>query len=167
MIEHEIQRIAAAANQLRPDWPIRQLLTLLNDPRLSDRPRRDVTVALAWVACENGTSSPYRVLESGPWWIAAAADGQTTGRREPFDPMRFCSTCNKPNDQRHPADHAFVSAAEHRAHRRAAPTADRLDQCRQAIGDSKAERVPAPKPEHEPNPRVDDLRAAIRHEESA
>ncbi len=52
MNDHEIERIAAAMNMLRPDWPKAQLKTLLKDERITDRPRRDVSVALAWVACE-------------------------------------------------------------------------------------------------------------------
>ena len=93
MNTHEIERIAAAMNHLRPDWPIRQLKTLLTDARITDRPRRDVTVALAWVACESGTANPYRVLEAGPWWRAAAVDGAAKSpNKVPAD--RRCSTCS-------------------------------------------------------------------------
>lgn len=109
MIDHEIDRITSAINRLRPDWPIKQLDTLIRE-RLADRPRRDVAVALTWVACETSTTTPYRVLETGPWWIAVAVDGQTTGRRTPFDPNLDCDVCGKRN---HPDDaitgHAFES----------------------------------------------------------
>jgi hypothetical protein len=80
MNEHEIDRIAAAMNQLRPDWPVKSLRTLLSKPQIADRPRRDVTVALAWVACETATATPARVLEAGPWWRAAAIEGQAHAR---------------------------------------------------------------------------------------
>jgi hypothetical protein len=169
MNEHEAARIAAAMNQLRPDWPTKQLRTLLADARISDRPRRDVAVALAWVACEAASHNPYRVLETGPWWIAAGVDGQTTGRREPFDPDHFCGICNKPNDPRHPDDHEFESATRDRI---AATKVDegrlssRLQAMRESIGDARAIREPEPTPEPLPsNPRVDELRAVVRDQE--
>lgn len=137
MNDHEAQRIAAAANALRPDWPTSSLLTIIRK-NLLDRPRRDVAVALAWVACESGTSNPGRVLESGPWWQAAAVDGQTTGRREPFDPATCCGTCNKPNDHRHPTDHEFETTVAAMSEAEAATKrADAIAYARQAIGDSK------------------------------
>lgn len=111
MIDHEIDRITSAINRLRPDWPIKQLDTLIRE-RLADRPRRDVAVALTWVACETSTTTPYRVLETGPWWIAVAVDGQTTGRREPYDPAVSCDVCSRPQ---HPDNaitgHPFESRA--------------------------------------------------------
>ena len=82
MNEHEIERIAAAVNVLRPDWPTSSLRTFIAS-RLGSRPRRDVAVALVWVACEPATTTPARVLEIGPWWQAAAADGTTVPRHGP------------------------------------------------------------------------------------
>ena len=80
MNDHEKDRIAAALNQARPDWPIKSIRTMLDRPQLSDRPRRDVFVALAWIACEPGTATPARVIEAGPWWKAAAAEGALVNR---------------------------------------------------------------------------------------
>ena len=114
MNQHEIERIAASANQLRPDWPVAQLKTLLST-KLADRPRRDVAVALAWIACEQGTATPYRVLEAGPWWKAVGIEGTAT-RREPYDAGGTCSTCSLPHDQCRTAwadDHQYVSVAEY------------------------------------------------------
>lgn len=164
MNDHEAERIADAMNRLRPDWPVKQLRTLLRDDRISGRPRRDIAVALSWIACENGTSTPYRVLETGPWWIATAVDGQTTGRREPFDPMRFCGTCNKPNDSRHPDDHAFESVLAER--RKDEPdralVSTRIQSMREHIGDSKALKDEAPAKSPLPSlPEVDRLRAEL------
>lgn len=96
MNSHEIERIADAMHHLRPDWPIKQLKTLMTLPQLADRPRRDVTVALAWVACESGTANPYRVLEAGPWWRAVAIDGTTT-TREVLTPAERCGICAHAN----------------------------------------------------------------------
>ena len=145
MNEHEIERIADAMHRLRPDWPIKQLRTLLSDDRLADRPRRDVTVALAWVACESGTANPYRVLESGPWWKAAGIEGTSTqGRNLWPDDAHRCRTCSRdkaghdrlnantppdevhpwetrPGDLRLPADQAHAVVGELRDHKRAEP----------------------------------------------
>jgi hypothetical protein len=94
MNEHEIERIAGAMNHLRPDWPIKQLRTLLADPRIAGRPRRDVVIALGYVACESNSASPYRVIESGPWWQSVTAgDGPQTNH-----PPKRDETC-----PRHPA----------------------------------------------------------------
>lgn len=115
MNNHEIERIADAINRLRPDWPVRQLRTLLADPRLADRPRRDVTVALAWVACEAATHNPYRVLEAGPWWQAAGVDGTTTPRTSDKIPTADrCTACGNGEDHRlhHSGDHPFYRREE-------------------------------------------------------
>lgn len=69
----EIDRIAAAANALRPDWPVKSLRTLIAD-KLAHRTRRDVALALTWVACDSTTVTPARVLESGPWWFGFAQE---------------------------------------------------------------------------------------------
>jgi len=110
MNEHEAQRIASAISRARPDWPERQLRTLI-EARLMDRPRRDVFVALAWVASERTSASPYRVLEAGPWWKAAAVDG-TPALRRPFAAATACDVCSQPAE-RHVASggHEFVSVA--------------------------------------------------------
>lgn len=166
MNEREAERIAAAVHVLRPDWPTSSLLTLLRK-NLMDRPRRDVLVALAWVSAEPATSTPARVLESGPWWRAAAVDGDTTGRREPYNPAEFCDICGKPHGRHPEGDHVFVSVVEHtRAlnadQAREAKRAAAKDYARQALGDAKAEGPREPEPrEHKRSERVDELRAAM------
>jgi hypothetical protein len=95
MNDHEQARIAECFNRLRPDWPVKQLRTLLADDRMNTRPRRDVTVALAWVACESASASPYRVLEAGPWWRAAAVEDSGGRRFEPLAPADRCRICGK------------------------------------------------------------------------
>lgn len=82
MNEHEAARIAAAMHHLRPDWPVKSLMTLLMT-KLADRPRRDVAVALAWVACESNSATPARVLEPGPWWRAALIEAPNSMTRQP------------------------------------------------------------------------------------
>lgn len=83
MNENEISRIAAAISDLRPDWPAASIRTLLKSPELKNKPRRDVAVALTWVACEADTKTPKRVLEAGPWWRAAAVEAPATANRPP------------------------------------------------------------------------------------
>lgn len=73
MNEHEADRIAVAINTLRPDWPVKQLRTLCAHPDMVRRPRLDAAIALVAVACDSESKTPYRVLETGPWWHAAAA----------------------------------------------------------------------------------------------
>ena len=99
MNDHEAERIADAMNRLRPDWPVKSLRTLLARPELASRARRDIAVALAWVACEPDTHTPARVLENGPWWKAAGVTGELT-RRHPT-PQTACRDCGQDVD-RHP-----------------------------------------------------------------
>lgn len=121
MNEHEIERIAAAVHAMRPDWPAGSLRTFIAK-NLADKPRRDVAVAFAWVACEANTAKPARVLEAGPWWRAAAVEGdvttthtgKTVGRGE--NPHDVCGICDmwREECQRRTATsgHDFVPRAE-------------------------------------------------------
>lgn len=73
--DNELQRLAMAANALRPEWPVRSLLTLLT--KHAARPYRDLAVALAWIATDAATKTPARLAEAGPWWTATS---MTEGR---------------------------------------------------------------------------------------
>jgi hypothetical protein len=125
MNDIEAQRIAAAINQLRPDWPVASLVTLLARPGLTHRHRRDVAVALAWVACDADTRTPARVLEDGPWWTAVAE--RVGYRPPPFDTV--CATCSRTREMCERidgGDHEFISNHEYRielARKRAKETA--------------------------------------------
>lgn len=70
----EVERLAAMANALRPDWPVRSLCTLIAADH-QHRAYRDVAVALAWIATDTATVTPKRMSEAGPWWIATRAAG--------------------------------------------------------------------------------------------
>lgn len=77
MIDHDgIQRLAAMANALRPDWPVKSLATFIGG-NLRARTYREAAVALAWVACDPETETPKRMLENGPWWQASRAQAGT------------------------------------------------------------------------------------------
>jgi hypothetical protein len=109
----EAHRLAAALNQLRPDWPLASLSTWIRN-NLTDRAYRDAAVALTWVACESETTSPARVLEAGPWWRATQAGAGTppgtapTATPGPSRPSAPPSSPNRPappsHDGRSPTD---------------------------------------------------------------
>lgn len=80
----EVERLAAAANALRPDWPLRSLCTFLERDH-AHRAYRDVAVALAWVATDPKTQTPKRMNELGPWWQAVAGTENSSGRYTPCD----------------------------------------------------------------------------------
>jgi hypothetical protein len=166
MNSHEIERIAAAMNQARPDWPTKQLTTLLTDERMVNRPRRDVFVALAWIACESGTATPYRVLEAGPWWRAAGVEGIAI-QLNVWDPAAVCTTCSRQEAQcrsvRHADDtHPFVSRATN-----AQQTERPADAVALIVAELKgrvATAEPSPEPERAdvtPNPHAQAARAAL------
>lgn len=138
MNDHEAQRIAAAISAARPDWPAASLLTLIRK-NLANRPRRDVFVALAWVACEAETKTPARVLEPGPWWRAVVVTDDASKTRDVVPPEERCATCSQPREvcQRVRTgkgdlrdDHPFESLADarrRRAERDPAPVAELRD----------------------------------------
>lgn len=108
MNDHEIERIAAATNALRPDWPLESLRTFIAT-KLGTRARRDVAVALAYVACEAETQTPARVLGPGPWWKVGDA---ATAPRFARTGELMCSVCGLTQDgcaaREHVSEHVFT-----------------------------------------------------------
>jgi hypothetical protein len=102
MNEHEIERIAAAFHALRPDWPASSLRTMLTK-RAQHMPRRDVCVMLAWIACDNASSTPARMFETGPWKRAAAVEGRQSPRMTPVRDR--CDVCGQ--GEHMPTDHNY------------------------------------------------------------
>jgi hypothetical protein len=94
MNDTEIGRIAAATNALRPDWPLESLRTFIAT-KLATRARRDVAVALAYVACESDTVTPARVLSPGPWWKV----GDQTAPRNARSDQLMCFVCGLTEEQ--------------------------------------------------------------------
>ena len=72
----ETERLAAMANALRPDWPVKSLVTFIVN-ELTRRTYREVAIALAWIATDPATDTPKRMLEAGPWWNASRAQAAT------------------------------------------------------------------------------------------
>lgn len=97
MNPHEAARLAAAINQLNPEWPRRSLQTFI-ETNLMDRPYRDAAIALTWIACDPLSRTPARVLEAGPWWRASLADRLPENQPTPTPP-RFVPA---PADPRQP-----------------------------------------------------------------
>lgn len=130
----------------------------------------DVMLAVARAADDRELKTPGAIGNTtAPCW--RERDSNRPAPREPFDPDLFCGICNRPGDGRHPDDHDFESTTRDRI---AATKVDgdrlasRLQAMRESIGDAKAEREPEPSPEPLPsNPRVGELRAAIRDEQPA
>ena len=100
----EIERLAAAAHELRPDWPVKSLCTWLNATH-ANRAYRDVAVALAWVACDPQTKTPKRMDESGPWWQAVKAAGSDAT-------VTKFARCDKPGHTSFPAENCGACRSE-------------------------------------------------------
>lgn len=164
MDDHEAQRIAAAMHAARPDWPASSLLTLIRK-KLIDKPRRDVLVALAWVASEPASATPARVLEQGPWWKAAGVEGTATGKRDWPDDSARCSVCSLHHDrcrQLWADDHEFLPS-------NVKPETD-VARAVQGLRDIKRTEPPAvrekPKPSTAGTARVAPIRAALAQQEA-
>jgi hypothetical protein len=100
-----VERIAQAIHALRPQWPIASLETFLRDPKLANRPTRDVAIALTWIAVDPDTRTPARVHEDGAWWRAATVDEAQTYRNpgtvctihpSQLEPCRHCTAQRVP-----------------------------------------------------------------------
>ena len=163
----QAQMIAALAVAARPSGASRwdEAGVVANLAKVRDRSLAAVVIATMQAAEDRNAHTPGVIPGQGPHWR-----NPESAPRPPtvaYDANHFCADCGKHRDRHPPTDHPFLSVAEQRHRVANVDPSKYLERIRDEIGDSKAERVPAPKPEHEPNPRVDELRAAIRHEESA
>ena len=124
----ETERLAAMANALRPDWPVKSLATFIVN-ELTRRTYREVAIALAWVATDPATDTPKRMLEAGPWWNASRAQAATVSvvvTRCGDHPEHFaarCPACEEANrgEVDHQAGVALVKAALREAPRYVEP----------------------------------------------
>ena len=98
----ETERLAAMANALRPDWPLKSLTTFIVN-ELTRRTYREVAIALAWIATDPATDTPKRMLEAGPWWNASRAQAATVSvvvtrcPEHPEHPAARCPACEEAN----------------------------------------------------------------------
>ncbi len=122
----ETERLAAMANSLRPDWPVKSLVTFIVN-ELTRRTYREAAIALAWVATDPATDTPKRMLEAGPWWNASRAQAATVSvvvtrcGEHPDHPAARCPICEKRGAVAHQAGVALVEAALREAPRYVEP----------------------------------------------
>ena len=122
----ETERLAAMANALRPDWPLKSLTTFIVN-ELTRRTYREVAIALAWVATDPATDTPKRMLEAGPWWNASRAQAATVSvvvtrcPEHPEHPAARCPLCEARGEVDHQAGVALVKAALREAPRYVEP----------------------------------------------
>lgn len=108
----ETERLAAMANALRPDWPLKSLTTFIVN-ELTRRTYREVAIALAWIATDPATDTPKRMLEAGPWWNASRAQAATVSvvvtrcGEHPEHPALGCPQCR---EEKRGVDHAAHAA---------------------------------------------------------
>lgn len=76
MNEAEIQRLAAAVNCLRTDWPVSSLRKFIAS-NLATRAYRDTAAAMVFCATDPDTLTPARVLGAGPWWSVGGTSAAT------------------------------------------------------------------------------------------
>ncbi|HEY2086278.1 MAG TPA: hypothetical protein VGH54_09665 [Mycobacterium sp.] len=97
---NELERVAAMAVALRPDWVLSSVLTNLKANH-GTRPFRDLAVAVAWIATDPDTLTPGRLLEAGPWWEATTpkAPANATKRNS-----GICDRCRYPHPAGQPCD---------------------------------------------------------------
>jgi hypothetical protein len=121
--ETQIARLAGMAANLRPDWPQSSLFTFITR-NLTSYAYRDAAVMLAWVATDDQTATPKRVLEAGPWRKAARPDGAP--RPIQADKDGTCGTCYERRDvcrTRWAGDHDYVPLSQISRH--SVPARDR------------------------------------------
>ncbi len=126
----ETERLAAMANALRPDWPVKSLATFIVN-ELTRRTYREVAIALAWVATDPATDTPKRMLEAGPWWNASRAQAATVSvvvtrcgvEGHEHLPAARCPACEEANrgEVDHQAGVALVKVALREAPRYVEP----------------------------------------------
>lgn len=98
LTRNEAERLAAAVNALRADWPTASLLKFLSQRK--ERPLLDLTIELCWVAQLPETKTPGRIDEDGPWKSAVrdSLPFSATGVLEHIDYGTACTVCLKPRD---------------------------------------------------------------------
>lgn len=105
----EAEQVAAAINVIRPDWPRKQITTILGRNH-QHRPARDVLLALVWVAYDADTNTPARIDVDGPWWGLARLAG-TDNEPTPV-PVGWCSLHRCEDSSQQPCPHCRIDRAQ-------------------------------------------------------
>lgn len=96
--KQEAETVATAINVLRPDWPTKQIVTIIGRDH-QHRPTLDIAAALLWLALDPDTETPGRLNESGPWWKGFQPQGHGRGQQgvgEDHQSPRKNETCQQP-----------------------------------------------------------------------
>lgn len=72
--KRQIDQLAHVLAIFRPDWNRASVATVLG--RMTDRPYTDLAVAAVSCALDPRTVTPARIVEYGPWWVAAYQAGR-------------------------------------------------------------------------------------------
>jgi hypothetical protein len=117
MNDNEIQKLAAMASALRPDWHAKSLRSFI-EKNLSSRTYADCAVAFAWICTHTKTETPRLILEAGAWWKAAGVENTSPARQ----PKRAeaCADCGRSPVDHHGTwigDHPFVPLSQAAARR--------------------------------------------------
>jgi hypothetical protein len=73
---NQIERIALAMHDLRPEWRVDSLRTFLTKNH-ADRPFADLAIAAIAVTLDERTQTPQLLNSHGPWWVAAYQASRT------------------------------------------------------------------------------------------
>ena len=92
----QAERIANAIQLLQPNWTIPQLMGVMADPRIKNRPPADIASCLAFLATDGETKQPTRAFEPGIWWATATTRAQEAGPTYRYASPRDCGVCSKP-----------------------------------------------------------------------
>lgn len=82
--QQAIERIAAAVNALRPEWPVASLVTMLTEKH-QHRDARTLALAATWVATDRDTQTPGLLNTAAPW---RAVSTLSDAEKHPSDEYR-------------------------------------------------------------------------------
>jgi hypothetical protein len=64
------------------------------ETRLAERSNMDAAIAFAVICTDPATATPARLLEHGPWWLAAQSVNAPAGRK-PVALDQLCAVCGQ------------------------------------------------------------------------
>jgi hypothetical protein len=108
---NELQRLADAAQALRPGWPARSVRAVL-ERTVRGRAFADTAVALAIVATDERIDTPAVLGEHGPWWTAADRAGRRAETVPHIGPRPGSQQCQVYGHEREEAPVCRLCAAD-------------------------------------------------------
>lgn len=98
LTREEGERLAAAVNALRADWPTKSLFSFIG--QRATRPYRDLALELVYVALDPKTETPARIDQDGPW-------KQLTRVTNPADGLQRIDFATACHECLHPFEHLW------------------------------------------------------------